>query len=114
MPKDWKYNLDYECRQQGIVIPADLEKCINSLAQKRGLLYASELHLMRSSTGETIDVYFTSNMTDNKVWRVVYKNDVNEEEAAADKYSDQRDKKILPSWQSDLDKYGAPNSGSDK
>ena len=30
---DWKYNLDYECRMQGTVIPEQLENCIKSLAQ---------------------------------------------------------------------------------
>lgn len=114
LAQDWRYNLDYECREQGIFVPADLEKCINSLAKKRGLLYASELHLIRESTGETIDVYFTSNMKDNKVWRIVYKNDVNEIEGDADKFANQREKKILAFWQSVLDKYGAPNSGADK
>ena len=75
---DWKYNLDYECRQQNIIAPAEIEKCINSLARSRGLLYASEVHLLRENTGETIVVYFTSNATDNRVWRVMYNNDVNE------------------------------------
>lgn len=112
--KDWKHNLDYECRSQGIVIPAELEKCINSLARNRGLLYASELHLVRENTGEEIVVYFTSNATDNLVWRVVYTNDVNELEGDAEKFAAQRENKILAFWQSVLDKYGAPNSGTDK
>lgn len=111
---DWKYNLDYECRGQGIVVPDALEKCINSLAKNRGLLYASELHLLRENTGETMTVYFTSNATDNKVWRVVYQNDVNELEGMAEKFENQRQKKILAFWQGVLDKYGAPNSGTDK
>ncbi|MBE6461577.1 MAG: hypothetical protein E7006_01905 [Alphaproteobacteria bacterium] len=111
---DWKYNLDYECRQQGTVIPAELEKCINSLAKNRGLLYASELHMVRENTGETVTVYFTSNATDNLVWRVVYNNDVNELEGAAEKFAKQRENKILAFWQHVLDKYGAPNSGTDK
>ncbi len=114
MHKDWKYSLDYECRSQGIIIPTELEKCINSLARSRGLLYASELHLIRENTGETVVVYFTSNATDNVVWRVVYNNDVNEQEGAAEKFARQRENKILAFWQSVLDKYGAPNSGSDK
>ncbi len=112
--KDWKYNLDYECREQGIVIPADLEKCINSLARNRGLMYASELHLLRSNTDETIVVYFTSNASNNVVWRVVYNNDVNKLEGAAEKFESQRQNKILAFWQNVLDKYGVPNSGSDK
>ncbi len=112
--KDWKFNLDYECRQQKIYAPAELEKCINTLARSRGLLYASELHLVRESTGETVDIYFTSNATENLVWRVVYKNDVNEVEGADEKFENQRQKKILAFWQGVLDKYGAPNSGNDK
>ncbi len=114
MHNDWKYNLDYECRNQGIVIPSELEKCINSLARNRGLLYASELHLLRENTGETVVIYFTSNATDNLVWRIVYNNDVNEQEGDAEKFARQRENKILAFWQSVLDKYGAPNSGTDK
>ncbi|MBR5625498.1 MAG: hypothetical protein IKW67_01845 [Alphaproteobacteria bacterium] len=111
---DWKYNLDYECRQQGIVIPTELDKCIKSLARNRGLLYASELHLIRENTGETVDVYFTSNATDNRVWKIVYNNDVDEIEGDAEKFAKQRENKILAFWQAVLDKYGAPNSGTDK
>lgn len=111
---DWKYNLDYECRNQGTVIPSELEKCINSLARARGLLYVSQVHLVRENTGETLTVYFTSNATDNVVYRVVYNNDVNVQEGASEKFAKQRENKILSFWQSVLDKYGAPNSGTDR
>lgn len=111
---DWRYNLDYECRQQNIFVPSQLEQCIRTLAQNRGLLYASEYHLVRELTGETITVYFTSNATDNKVWRVEYNNDVNEMEGTAEKFADQRQKKILNFWAGVVDKYGVPNSGTDK
>ena len=114
IPIDWKYNLDYECRQQGIIAPSQLENCINTVAKKRGLLYPAQLHLVRESTGETISIYFTSNATDNRVWRVLYNNDVNELEGAAEKFADQRQKKILSFWQGVLDKYGVPNSDGDK
>ena len=111
--KDWKSNLDYECRQQGIFVPAELTQCIRTLARNRGLLYASELHLVRDVTGETIDVFFTSNATDNVVWRVEYNNDVNDLEGDDEKFEDQREKKIMMFWQGVLDKYGVPNSGTD-
>ena len=112
--QDWKYNLDYECRQNRVYAPADLEKCINSLARNRGVLYVSEMHLVRQSTGETIDVYFTSNATDNVVWKITYKNDADEIEGDDPKFSSQRDRKIMAFWQNVLDKYGSPNADTDK
>ena len=112
--KEWKYNLDYECRQNNIFIPDQLEKCINSLAQNRGLLYVSEIHLERAFTGETVDVYFTSNATDNVVWKVVYSNDVDIMDGENEKFANQREKKILAFWQGVVDKYGTPNSDEDK
>ena len=112
--KEWKYNLDYECRQNNVFRPDLLEKCIYSLARSRGLLYVSEIHLERTFTGETIDIYFTSNATENQVWKIVYKNDVDKMDGQSEKYANQREKKILAFWQGVLDKYGTPNSGEDK
>ena len=112
MHPDWKYNLDYECRRMKIYAPEALERCINSLARNRGVLYASELHLVRNVTGETIDVFFTSNATDNVAWKIVYKNDTNEIEGDAEKFENQRNKKTMYWWQNVVDKYGAPNSGA--
>ena len=111
---DWKYNLDYECRQNNIFVPEQLEKCIYSLARNRGLLYVSEIHLERTFTGETIDIYLTSNATDNIVWKIVYNNDVNDRDGDSEKFANQREKKILAFWQGVLDKYGVPNSDEDK
>lgn len=112
--KEWKYNLDYECRQNNVFIPEKLEKCIYSLAKNRGLLYVSEIHLERDFTGETIDIYFTSNATDNVVWKIVYNNDVDSMDGGDEKFANIREKKILAFWQGVVDKYGVPNSGEDK
>ena len=112
--KDWKYNLDYECRQNNIFVPEKLEKCIYSLARNRGLLYVSEIHLERQYTGETIDVYLTSNATENLVWKIVYNNDADVMDGDAEKFANQREKKLLAFWQGVIDKYGQPNSGEDK
>lgn len=114
IPREWRYNLDYECRQQKIYAPSDLEKCVNSAAKKRGFLYPARMRLERPETGEKIVVHFTSNATNNVVWKVVYTNDVNEIEGADEKFTAQRNNKILAFWEMVLEKYGAPNSGQDK
>ena len=111
---EWKYNLDYECRMNNVFVPEKLEKCIYSLARNRGLLYVSEIHLERSFTGETIDIYLTSNATDNLVWKIVYNNDVDVMDGNSEKFANQREKKILAFWQGVIDKYGEPNSDQDK
>ena len=107
---DWKDNLDYECRQQKIYAPASLERCINSLARNRGLLYASEMHLIRPGTGETIDVFFSSNASDNRVYRILYKNDSGEAEGNSQKFQNQKQKKTASFWNSVVAKYGTPNA----
>lgn len=113
IPQDWKYNLDYECRLSGVKQKNKIDKCIRGLARSRGLLYVSEIHLERTKTGETIDVYLTSNATDNVVYRVVYSNDANYEEGRNPKFADQREKKLLSFWKTVVQKYGSPNSGED-
>ena len=112
--KEWKYNLDYECRQNNIFAPEALKNCIYSTARNRGLLYVSELHLERPFTGEKLDVYFTSNATDNLVWKIVYTNDANDLDGADVRFENQREKKLLAFWQGVIDKYGKPNSDEDK
>ena len=112
--KEWKYNLDYECRQNNIFVPDALEKCIYSTARDRGLLYVSEIHLERPFTDEKLDIYFTSNATENLVWKIIYTNDANELDGADVRFENQREKKLLAFWQGVIDKYGVPNSDEDK
>ena len=111
---EWRFNLDYECRLQGTYAPAALERCILTFARARGLLYPAEIHLERRQTGETLTVYLTSNATDNVVWRVIYRNDVDDLPGNAPRFINQRKKKIMAFWENVIDKYGEPNSGTDR
>lgn len=114
IPADWKNNLDYECRQAGVIQPNKLKKCINGLARSRGLLYISVVHLERAKTGEKINLFFTSNATDNLVYKIEYKNDADDVPGRNQKFADQRDKKMLAFWKTVVKKYGMPNSGNDQ
>jgi len=112
MADEWRYNLDYECRLKKVYVPEKLERCILSLARARGLLYPSEVHLERRQTGETIAIHFTSNATDNVVWKVVYRNDVNDLPGEGTRFTNQRQKKIMAFWENVTEKYGEPNSNN--
>ncbi len=112
IPKEWKYNLDYECRQQGLFVPADVSQCIKTSAIKKGILYPAEVRLERASTGEKIYIFLTSNLTDNLVYKVIYHNDVNELSGNGEVFQYQKEKKILNFWKNVLEKFGQPNSGS--
>ncbi|MDR0449167.1 MAG: hypothetical protein LBG89_01750 [Rickettsiales bacterium] len=113
IPENWRDNLDYECRLQKINAPAELDNCIKTAAKKRGFLYPETMRLERPETGEKIAAHFTSNATGNVVWKVEYSNDVNSKPGDAQKFANQREKKILAFWQMILEKYGAPNSGNE-
>jgi len=112
--RDWKVNLDYECRRNRVFAPMALSNCINAIARERGLLYAAQLHLERPATGETITVHFTSNATGNVVWRVIYENDVDNIPGDAEIFHWQRESRVFVWWNAVVEKFGMPNSGNDR
>jgi hypothetical protein len=72
------------------------------------------VHLERAKTGEKINLFFTSNATDNLVYKIEYKNDADDVPGRNQKFADQRDKKMLAFWKTVVKKYGMPNSGNDQ
>lgn len=109
IPELYKYNYEYTCRQKGAKTPKAIEGCIQGLAQKNKMSYLQKLKLKRFKTGEEVEIFFTSPLTKNLVYKVIYRNDANEIEGLQMTHVYQKNAKIRLFWDSVVEKYGNPN-----
>ena len=109
IPKYFRYNYDAFCRKKNILIPENLKACIKGLAKKDKREYISKVVYKKHDTNENITIYFTSPITENKVWKVEYKNDLNIKYGDAENFQYQREERRRAFWYFVLAKYGEPN-----
>lgn len=109
IPEYFSFNYDSICRSYEIFIPENLKACIKGLAKKDKMEYIYKVSFKKHDTNEDINVYFTSPITDNKVFKVEYKNDVNKKYGDAKNFQYQRDERRRAFWYFVLSKYGEPN-----
>ena len=109
IPKYFQFNYDDICRGRKIFIPENLRACIKGLARKDKMEYVSEVSFKKHDTKEDIKVYFTSPLTENKVWKIEYKNTINEKYGPAENFQYQREERRRAFWYFVLTKYGKPN-----
>lgn len=109
IPQYFSYNYDAICRKRNILIPANLKECIKGLARKDKMEYVSKVSFKKHDTNENITVYFTSPITEHKVWKVEYKNDLNVKLGPAENFQYQREERRRAFWYFVLSKYGKPN-----
>ena len=72
VPLHYATDYDYACRQKGLVIPDQIKQCVKDLACHQKTRYISEATLTRKN--EVIRLYFTSNATDNLLYKILYMN----------------------------------------
>ena len=109
IPEYFSFNYDSICRSYEIFIPENLKACIKGLAKKDKMEYIYKVSFKKHDTNEDINVYFTSPITDNKVFKVEYTNDVNKKYGDAKNFQYQRDERRRAFWYFVLSKYGEPN-----
>lgn len=109
IPEYFSYNYDAICRQHNIFIPENLKACITGLAKKDKMQYIYKVSFKKNDTNEDINVYFTSPVTDNKVYKIEYTNDVNKKYGDSRNFIYQRDERRRAFWYFVLLKYGDPN-----
>ena len=109
IPKYFQFNYDDICRQRKIFIPENLKVCIKGLAKKDKMEYVSEILFKKVDTKEEVKVYFTSPLTENRVWKIEYKNTINEKPGPAENFQYQREERRRAFWYFVLTKYGKPN-----
>ncbi|MHA1575420.1 MAG: hypothetical protein ACTSXL_04705 [Alphaproteobacteria bacterium] len=109
IPVLYKHNYNYSCRQKGAKTPKAIEGCIIGTAQKNKMEYVEKIKLARFKTGEEIEIWFTSNLTEHLVYKVIYRNDVNEIEGIGATYVYQQMEKRKKFWVGIIKKYKRPN-----
>jgi len=113
-PEYVKYDFDIICRKQKIFQLDALEACVNGYAKKKKLNYVKEIKLIKPSTGEKINLLFTSPLTENIVYRIEYKIDLMTLKGDQKKFLYEREENRRAFWYSILEKYGKPNVAPNK
>ena len=109
IPEYFTFNYDAQCRDRNLVLPDAIKNCIEGLAKSDKMRYVSELVYKNAATNEIITVHFTSPATFNKVWKIVYENDVNRRMGTSKNFQYQRDERRRAFWYNLTIKYGKPN-----
>ena len=104
----WRY--DEQCRNQGVVGYERTEACIIKLAQKNNYQYVEQMVFNNFRTKENVRVFFTSNFTGNKAYRIVYMSEAANIRGSGAKADYLRNIKIYDFWKKINQKYGEPDN----
>ena len=99
----------YQCRRKGLVIPDQVNQCIKDFACHKKTRYISEAKLTRKN--EIIHLYFTSNATDNLLYKILY---INKGDNSLNFTRINKAKKELRQkefWAAVFERYGYPDDG---
>ena len=110
IPNFIKWRGEETCRNQGVVGFERLEACVITLAKKDGHQYLQYLKYAKFDSKEEIEVYFTSNFTENKVYKIFYKSNIATITGNSPKAIYIRNIKVYDFWKKINQKYGAPDN----
>lgn len=104
----WRY--EELCRNNGVVGYERTEACVVKLAQKNNYQYVEQLIFNNFRTQESMQVFFTSNFTGNRVYRIIYHSDAANIKGSGAKADYLRNIKIYDFWKKINQKYGVPDN----
>ena len=104
----WRY--EEQCRNQGVIGYERIGSCVYQLAKKNNYLYPEKMSFSNFQTKENIEVFFTSNFTGNKVYRVMYQTDAANVTGSGPKAEYLRNIKVFDFWKKINQKYGTPDN----
>ena len=110
IPNFIKWRNEETCSSQGIVGFERLQSCIASLAKKDGHEYVFYLKYAKFDSKEEIEVFLTSNFTQNKVHKIVYRSQIPAVAGESPKAIYLRNIKIYDFWKKINQKYGNPDN----
>ena len=104
----WRY--EEQCRNEGIVGFERIASCVVIMARKNNYQYVQQMSFSNFHTKETIEVFFTSNFTGNKVYRVMYETEAANIKGSGAKADYLRNLKVFDFWKKINQKYGVPDN----
>lgn len=104
----WRY--EEQCRNQGVVGYERTEACVIKMAQKNNYQYVEQIVFNNFKNKENVHVYFTSNFTGNKAYRIVYMSEAANIRGSGAKADYLRNIKIYDFWKKINQKYGVPDN----
>lgn len=109
IPNFIKWRNEEYCRNTGVVGYERIESCVTQKAKKDEHQYVQTTQYIKYDTKEEIEVTFSSNFTDNKVIKIVYKSQAANITGNSPKAVYLRNIKIYDFWKKINQKYGKPD-----
>jgi hypothetical protein len=109
IPNFIKWRNEEICRTEGVVGYERLEACVIDKAKKQKHQYLQYVKYAKFDSKEEIEVYFTSNFTENKVYKIVYESRIADITGNSPKAVYIRNIKVYDFWKKISQKYGTPD-----
>ncbi len=113
IPNFIKWRNEEKCRTSGVVGYERTEACVVEMAKKNNHQYIDSIKFAKYDTQEEIEISFTSNFTENKAYKIVYKSLTPRITGNSPKAVYLRNIKIYDFWKVVNQKYGTPDNKTD-
>ncbi|MBR1948905.1 MAG: hypothetical protein IKA30_03830 [Alphaproteobacteria bacterium] len=110
IPNFIKWRNEEACSSQGVIGFERMQSCINTMAKKEGHEYLYYLKYAKFDSKEEIEIYLTSNFTENKVYKIIYKSKIAAINGNSPKAIYIRNLKVYDFWKKINQKYGHPDN----
>lgn len=113
VPNFIKWRNEEKCRNSGVVGYERIEACVSEQAKKEKQQFVQLTKYQKFDTKEEIEVTFTSNFTDNRVFKIMYKSMAANATGNSPKAIYLRNIKVYDFWKKINQKYGNPDNKND-
>ncbi len=114
IPNFIKWRFEEQCRNAGVVGYERLASCVVKAAKENKHQYVESEKFVKYDTQEEISINLTSNFTNNKIYKIVYKSmSARKIQGSGQKVQYLRDIKVYDFWRKINRKYGVPDNRED-